>query len=77
MIFESIIISRYKPGVLRGIPLEYFEVLEGLEALELVCLRHKATSHQKLERTPKSYSLYNSIATQLLRGVPGGLPLVY
>ena len=28
-------------------------------------------------RTPKSYSLYNSTAAQLLRGVPGGVPLEY
>ena len=26
---------------------------------------------------PKCYSLYNSIAAQLLRGVPGGVPLEY
>jgi len=28
-------------------------------------------------RTPKSYSLYNPIAAQLLRGVSGGIPLEY
>ena len=27
--------------------------------------------------TPKSYSLYNSIAAQFLRGVPRGVPLEY